>query len=112
MTIVNKRKSKKATCNELSGESEWELAFRAEAGNGRHVFVAWLDNTFTSPSDSGCQLLTKTNCPDHYRHPMLDQSTVDEFLASKEKVCWCVCLVLSINVGKTCEKYLDKPCSK
>ena len=51
------------------------------------VWDAWMvDNHQMSPSDPDCQLLTKTNCPNHYRHPLLDESTIDTFLASKQRV--------------------------
>ena len=53
--------------------------FRAEAGNGRSVYQRWTTSEYNSPTDPACQELTKNNCPDHYRHELLDGYSSDDF---------------------------------
>ena len=53
--------------------------FRAEAGNGRSVYQRWTTSEYNSPTDPACQEFTKNNCPDHYRHELLDGYSSDDF---------------------------------
>ena len=56
----------------------WVLVFRAEAGNGMSVYQRWTTSEYNSPTDPACQEFAKNNCPDHYRHELLDgYSSVD-----------------------------------